>query len=277
MSATYEGFKLIKVEKKEQIVIITLDYPGHGNALTWETNMEMKEAFGRIKDDGDCRAVIWRGEGEHFSTVFPGTQIHPILKPPIHPLNGFELAGPDITQDLQHHMSFLKTLLDVPQPMVVLIHGETTGFALNMALNCDFVIAADDAVMNDRHAARGMCCGDGGAVVWPLLMGPIKAKQYLFMGDTITTEDAERFGMVTAVVPRAELDDYGWQLAKRLAVMPTMALRFTKRAINRHIWHEMEYTWEFADSLQILSCFTEDFAEFGRARRENRPPILTGR
>ena len=277
MSATYEGFELFKVEKKEQIVTITLDNQEYANALTWRHNIEMKEIFWRLKQDGDTRAVIWRSEGEHFSTVFPGAPIHPVMKPPVHPLNGLELAGPDITQDLQHHMSFLKMLLEVPQPFIVLLHGLATGFALNMALNCDFIIAADDTIMNDQHTPKGMCCGDGGAIIWPLILGPQKAKQYLFTGDNMTAEEAERFGMVTKVVPRAELDQYGWDLAKRLTAMPTMAIRFTKHAINRTIEHTMGYTWEFADAMQILSCFTDDYNEMKQANKEKRPPVLKGR
>ena len=273
----YDGFKLIKVEKKEQIVTISLDNPQYANALTWASNMEMKDVFTRLKNDGDCRAVIWRSDGEHFSTVLPGAPIHPVMKHPIHPLNGFELAGPDITQDLQHHMSFLQYLLDVPQPMIVLLHGLSTGFALNMALNCVFVIAAEDTVMNDQHVNKGMCCGDGGAIIWPLLMGPQKAKQYLFTGDNLSVQEAERFGMVNQIVPRDQLDQIGWDLAKRLTKLPTMAIRFTKRVVNRTIWNSMNYSWEFADALQILCNFTDDYAERQAAAKEGRPPEYKGR
>ena len=276
MALDYSKFDLVDCQVKEQILVMTLKHPELGNPIGWLQIDELKKIFAQLRDDGDIRAVIWRGEGEYFSTLKPGYKFHPDKKEPVHALNGLELAGPDIHQGGAYHMSIIKAILDVPQPIIVAAHNECSGLVANMILCCDIIIAADDTTISDKHVNRAMACGDGGAVIWPLIMGPQKAKQYLLTCDDMSAVDAERFGLINKIVPLADLDKEVWDLAKRLACGPTMAIRFTKHAINRSIWHEMEYSWEFSDALQILTCFTNDFAERNKAAKEGRPPVYTG-
>jgi len=277
MEINYNRFRELLVEKKDGILTITLNDPENGNAMGYKTIAELKEIWKMLQDDDEVRCVYWTSVGEHFSTVFPGAKIHPELKEPIHPLKSLELAGPTIHQGGAYHMSVLKLQLEVPQPIVVAIKGLCTGLAANLALCCDIVIAADNLKLYDTHVRKGMVPGDGGAALWPLLMGPVRAKQYLFTGDTITAADAERFGLVNMVVPVEKLQDTGLAMARRLADGPSLAIRFTKRAANRIIMRELDYTWEFSDALQVLSTFTDDFNEAKRAIREKRPPRFTGR
>ena len=276
MALDYSKFVLFDCQVKEQILIITNKLIDGYNPIAWTQIKEMKEILGLVKNDGDIRCVIWRGEGEHFSKIPPNYQIHPVMEEPVHPLLNLELAGPDIHKEGAYHMSIVQALLDVPQPIVVGAYSECSGLVGNMMLCCDIIIAADNATFSDKHCAGAMACGDGGAVLWPLLLGPIKAKQYLLGLEEMTAVDAERFGLVNKIVPLADLDKEVWDFAKKLATSPTMAIRFTKHAINRHIWHEMNYTWEFADALQILSIFAWDNVERKAALREGREPVFTG-
>ena len=277
MALDYSKFDLVDCKVKEQVLIMTLKLPEQGNPIGWLQIKELKNIFGQVKDDGDIRAIIWRGEGEYFSTLKPGFKFHPDKKEPVHPLNGLELAGPDIHQEGAYHMSIIQSILDVPQPIIVCPFNDCGGLVANMVLCCDFILAGDNTTFSDKHCAGGMACGDGGAILWPLVLGPQKAKQYLLACEDMPVVDAERFGLITKIVPVAELDNEAWALAKRLATMPTMAIRFTKHAINRTLWHQMNYSWEFADALQILTCFTDDFAERKNAAKEGRPPVYKGR
>jgi len=272
----YDKFELINVVVKEQILILTLNDPANANAMGWRHVKELKEVFRMLQDDASVRAVIWRGEGDDFSTVLPGAPIHKKLENP-HPLNGLELAGESIHQGIAYHMSMLKLLLDIPQPIVVAAQGRCTGMAANLVLCCDIIFGSEDLILNDQHVNKGMVTGDGGAVVWPLIIGPAKAKQYLLTGDSITAHEAERLGMINKVVSREELDQAAWDFAKRLATGASMAIRFSKHVINRMLEKELAHSWEFSDALQILTCFTEDFGEYKSAVREKRPPEFTGR
>jgi enoyl-CoA hydratase len=276
MTFDYSRFELIRAEVKEQILVLTLNDPANANAMGWRHVREIKEVFRMLQDDGDVRVVLWRAEGDDFSTVLPGAPIHKKLENP-HPLNGLELAGASIHQGIAYHMSMLKLLLDIPQPIVVAAQGRCTGMAANLVLCCDIIYASEELIFNDQHVNKGMVTGDGGAVVWPLIIGPAKAKQYLLTGDSITAADAERLGMINGVVPRAQLDQTAWDFAKRLAGGATMAQRFTKHVVNRMLERELAHSWEFSDALQILTTFTDDFKEYKAAVREKRPPAFTGK
>lgn len=281
MARDYSHFELVKCEVKEQILIMTLTMPEMGNPIGWLQIHELVDIFRLVRDDGDIRAVIWRAEGEHFSTLppgmnAPGFRLHPERKEPVHKLNGLELCGPDIHQRGAYHMVIIQSLLDVPQPVIVTPFSDCSGLVANMILCCDIIIAGDNTTFSDRHVNRAMACGDGGAIIWPLLLGPQKAKQYLFTGDTISAADAERFGMVNMIVPKADLDKTAWEFAKKLTALPTMAIRFTKHIVNRTIWHQMNYSWEFGDALQVLTCFTDDFEERKKAASEGRTPVYKG-
>lgn len=277
MSISYDQFKEVQVEKKDNILAITLNDPENGNAMGYKVIKELNEIFKLLQEDTEVRAVYWTGVGENFSTVYPGAKIHPVRKQPVHPLAGLELAGPDIHQGGAYHMIILKLLLEIPQPVVVAVRGLCTGLAANLAMCCDIVIAGEDLKLYDTHLKKGMVPGDGGAALWPLLMGPVRAKQYLFTGDTITATEAERFGLVNKVVSVEELQETGLAMARRLAEGPTLAIRFTKKAANRIIMRELDYTWEFSDALQILSTFTDDFKEYKSATKEKRTPKYNGR
>ena len=277
MSFDYEQFKEVRAEKKGGVLTIMLNKPEASNSLSWKVIDDLKRIWTMLRDDSEVRAVVLAGEGEHFSTVPAGYQIHPVLKEPVHPLHHLELAGPDIHGGGAYHMSALKCLLEVPQPVVVAIQGKCTGLATTLALYCDIIIAADDLQLSDPHIHRAMVPGDGGTIIWPMMVGHARAKEYLLTGDSLTAAEAERIGLLNRVVPRAELHSAAQAMAERLANGPTMAIRFTKHAINRSIMQQLEHSWEFADALQILTTFTDDFKEAKLASKEKRPPRFTGR
>jgi enoyl-CoA hydratase len=272
-----DNLKEIKVEKREGVLSVTLNRSEESNPTAWTLLAELNNVWNSIHDDSDVRAVVFSGAGPDFSTVRPGVVIHPVLKYPDHPLRNFEYAGPEIHGDRPDHISSLKSLLGVPQPIVAAIHGLCTGFATTLALSCDVVIAADNLQISDPHIIKGMAPGDGGAVIWPLLVGPNRAKEYLLTGDSLSGAEAERIGLVNRVVPLAELQNTAWALAKRLADGSPLATRLTKHAVNRVIQHALAINWELADAYQVLTTLTEDTQEARRAIAEKRPPHYSGR
>lgn len=276
MNVDYSKFELIQVEVQDHVLILTLNDPEHANAMSWRHVAELKELFGMLYEDNHIRAVLWRAEGNDFSTVLPGAPIHRSLEDP-HPLKSLELTGAGIHHHTAYHMGILKALLNVPQPVVVAAQGRCTGMAANLVLCCDIIFGAEDLVLNDQHVKKAMVTGDGGAVIWPMILGPARAKQYLLTGDSVTAREAERMGMINQVVPREDLDQTALAFARRLAEGATMAIRFTKHIINRMLEQNLAYSWEFSDALQTLTTFTDDFKEYRTSVREKRPPQFTGR
>src|SRR6185503_9495337 len=110
--------------------------------------------------------------------------------------------------------------------------GAAAGLGATIALMCDVIIAADTAVIGDPHVRMGFVAGDGGAVIWPQLIGYARAKQYLLTGDAITGEEAAQIGLVNFAYPAEELDAAVDAFAQKLAAGARRAVQWTKATIN---------------------------------------------
>src|SRR2546428_8890981 len=110
----------------------------------------------------------------------------------------------------------IQNMLEVEQPLISAVTGDAVGLGATLALFCDIIIAAENARLGDTHIKVGLVAGDGGAVIWPLLVGVAKAKELLFTGDLLEAREAERIGLVNRVVPAGETYDEGLALAQRL-------------------------------------------------------------
>jgi len=122
--------------------------------------------------------------------------------------------------------------------MICALNGVAAGLGATIALFCDIIYASDQARIGDTHVRAGLVAGDGGAVIWPLLVGVSKAKELLMTGDIIDAHEAERIGLVNKVVPHDELMPAVMESAQRLAGGPALAIRGTKHTLNKRIWNE---------------------------------------
>ena len=133
----------------------------------------------------------------------------------------------------------LEAILGVPQPIVAAVHGHARGLGATIALFCDVVVAAEGAQFADTHVGVALVAGDGGAVMWPLIMPFGAAKWYLLTGDPISGAEAARLGMVLKAVPRDQLLDEASALARRLAEGAPLAVQGTKATLNRIVRDRM--------------------------------------
>jgi enoyl-CoA hydratase len=127
---------------------------------------------------------------------------------------------------------------------------------------CDIVLIADDAFMADPHVGAGLVAADGGAVLWPLVMSYLKAKEYLLLGDRIPAEEAVRLGLANRVVPAGQVRDEALALAHRLASLPWQAVQETKRAVNLHLQEAALRVMPFAVTAESESFNTEAVQQF---------------
>ena len=128
-----------------------------------------------------------------------------------------------------------RNILAVRIPMVAAINGDAIGIGATISLFCDVVYMAETARIADPHVKAGMVAGDGGAVLWPLLMGPNRAKEFLMTGDLVTAQEADRLGLVNHVVPTDSVLDDAMAMARRLAEAPALAVRLNKRLVNKDL------------------------------------------
>ncbi|HZR82326.1 MAG TPA: enoyl-CoA hydratase-related protein [Candidatus Binatia bacterium] len=235
------------------------------NAVDDLLHRELAALFRGLRRETEARAVLLTGEGRAFSA---GGDFNwfPTLQDP-EKLEEVRRDGKQLVWDL----------LDVEIPIVAAVNGPAIGLGASIALLCDVVFAADGATFADPHVRVGIVAGDGGAAIWPLALGPARAKQYLMTGDAVPAAEAERIGLVNFVVPAAELAERALAFARRLADGAPLAVRYTKLAVNKLVKDALNVAFDASMALEIVTFRSEDHAEALAALREKRRPSFRGR
>lgn len=168
-------------------------------------------------------------------------------------------------------------LVDVEIPIVAAVNGPAVGLGASVALLCDVIFMAEDAIISDPHVRVGLVAGDGGTAIWPLLVGPARAKEYLMTGDPLSAREAERIGLVNRVFPADRLMAEAAAFAEKLARGAPLAIRFTKMAVNKLIKDALNVAFDSAAGLELVTFLSDDHQEALRAIAEKRRPDFRGR
>jgi enoyl-CoA hydratase len=139
------------------------------------------------------------------------------------------------------------------------------------------IFAAENAKIGDPHVKVGVVAGDGGAVIWPWLVGAARAKEFLMTGDLLTAQEAERIGLINHVVAPERLMATVMEFAARLANGPTKAIRWTKASVNKILRDTANLVLDTSLALEKHCFATADHKEAIRAFVEKREPKFTGR
>jgi enoyl-CoA hydratase/carnithine racemase len=242
---------------------LTLRRPDKLNALSTELLEQGADTLRRVGDDDTIRCVIVHGEGRAFCA---GADLNSMTDlTPSRALRRF--AG----------MNLWQVLADVPQPTIAAVHGYCFGGGCELALACDFRLAAEDAQFGQPEIKVGIIPGAGGTQRLPRLVGMTKAKEMVLLGEPIDAAEAYRIGLVNRVVPTANLLSEAQAWADRLAKLPPMGVRAAKSAMNRGADLDLRSALE-VERLNFSVVFgTEDQREGVRAFLEKRPPEFKGR
>ena len=162
-------------------------------------------------------------------------------------------------------------------PDALPISVSAMGLGATIALLSDVIFMADTARIGDTHVKIGLVAGDGGAVIWPILIGPHRAKELLMSGILVDGVKAGEMGLVNHCVPHEKLLDEAREHALSLANGPQVAIRWTKMAINQTLKQSIHHILDFSAAAEHLSVNTEDMREASLAFREKRTPKFKGR
>jgi enoyl-CoA hydratase len=255
----------IRLEREADVLVATLDHPRSDmNAIDELLHGELAELFRTLKREDAARAVLLTGSKRAFSAGGDLSWLASLRT--IERIDHLRRDGKQMIWDL----------LDVELPIVAALNGSAAGLGASIALLCDVIVMADSAVIVDPHVSVGLVAGDGGAAIWPLLVGPARAKQYLLTGDPVAADEAERVGLVNEVVPAAEVAARGRWWAQRLAAGPPLAVRGTKQAVNAQVKRALLESFDVSTALETTAFLSTDHEEALRARAENRPPRFRG-
>jgi enoyl-CoA hydratase len=259
-------FEAIHFERDGDVLRVVIDHPSSAlNAVDDLLHDELARLFRALKRESRARAVLLTGRGRAFSA---GGDFE--WFPKLDDLEKLEHLRRDARQ-------LIWDLLDVDLPIVTALNGPAIGLGASIALLTDVIFMAEQASIADPHVRVGIVAGDGGAAIWPLVLGPARAKQFLLTGDSVSAEDALRMGLVNRVAPAEQLDDEAMAFARRLAAGAPLAIQYTKQSVNKIVKDALNIAFDTSTALEIITFQSEDHAEALAAIREKRKPRFRGR
>ncbi len=260
---TYEA---IILEKEGGISIITLNRPERLNALNGQLMYELATVLDELEADPECVSVIITGAGRGLCA---GADIKEAVAPPS---GGARRRGPGSTR-----FGLFNRLEEFSRPVIAAINGPCNGGGLELTLSCDFRIASEAATLGLGEVKLGIMPAGGGTARLPRLIGPGKAKEFLYFGNTVPAEEAYRLGIVNKVVPPEELLPEAKRWAAELAERPPISLRMLKNCVNIGMQMHLLDAIDYELKCSAILTNTEDRVEGMRAFVEKRKPVFKGK
>jgi len=248
---------------EDGVARITLNRPDSLNSFNAELHAEMRQALKAVRQDKSVRALLLTGNGRGFCAgqdlsdrnVAPGAE------------------APDLGESLEKRYNpMLRVLRDLPFPTLCAVNGVAAGAGANIAMACDIVLAARSASFIQAFCRIGLIPDSGGTWSLPRLVGMARAKGLAMLGDKLSAEQAEQWGMIWKVVDDESLQDEALTLARHLATQPTRGLALIKRALHASADNDFDTQLDLERDLQRLAGRTDDYREGVSAFMEKRKP-----
>ena len=261
----FSRYQAIVFKRDGRVLHATLNRPETLNAIDGVLEEELATLFDAVARDELTSVLVLTGAGRAFSA---GGDIEQMQK---------VIDEPDLfRKGMAAGKRLIFSILDCPKPIIAKVNGPAIGLGATIALFCDLIIAADSAKIADPHVRVGFVAGDGGAAIWPQLIGYARAKEYLLTGDSLTGEQAAQIGLINRAVAAEELDRTVDELAQRLAAGAARAIQGTKLSINIGLKQVVSSILDASLAYEALSNLSKDHQEAVNAFREKRPPRFTG-
>lgn len=260
---------LVLLEQNEQIVTITINRPEKRNALDWHVMQALDDAFAKVETLDNVRVVLLRGEGKVFSAGID--------------LMGFEAIAESFGENWRENLFPLTAAMQavvnrverLSYPVIALLHGYCIGLGLELALACDFRIAAAGTRLQLPETRLGLIPDVGGTTRLTRLLGVARAKEYIMTGRAFDLADAERWGLVNYVVPEDELLNKGTSLAEELCEAAPLAVSYAKKVIDGI--SDLDRGFQMEAWAQSVLMRTDDFMTGAQATMMKQKPEWQGK
>ncbi len=258
---TYEH---ILFEKKNALAYITINRPAKLNALNRQVMRELNDAFTKIADDPEVRAVILTGSGE--KAFVAGADIGELSTQT--PVEGkeFSIWGQGVLNKIE----------TLGKPVIAAVNGYALGGGCELAMACTVRIASENAKLGQPEVKLGIMAGYGGTQRLPRLVGKGVAMQLLLTGEQVSAAEAQAVGLVNKVVPLPDLIPTAEKMAHAMIENAPLALKYTMESVNRGLEMTLEEGLFLEATLFGICCTTEDMKEGTQAFLAKRSPQFKG-
>lgn len=262
------SFEHILFTIEQGVATLTLNRPAQLNSFNAQMHKEVREALKQVRQNAEVRCLLITANGRGFCAgqdlsdrnVAPGA------------------AMPDLGESIEKNYNpLIRTLRDLPMPVVCAVNGVAAGAGANIALACDITLAARSASFIQAFCKIGLVPDSGGTWTLPRAVGMARAKALALLGDKLSAEQAEQWGMIWRCVDDESLQDEALKLARHLAAQPTYGLALIKRALNASASNSFDAQLDLERDLQRLAGRSEDYREGVAAFMEKRTPEFKGR
>ena len=261
------SFTTIEFTIEQGIATLTLNRPESLNSFTTLMHNEVREALAQLQVQTNVRCLLITGKGRGFCA---GQDLNDRAVDPNAPT-------PDLGESLeQRYNPLIRTLKALPMPVICAVNGVAAGAGANLAFACDIVLAARSAAFIQAFCRLGLVPDSGGTWMLPRLVGQARAMALSLLGDKVSAEQAEQWGMIWKSYPDEQLMAEATRLATHFATQPTKGLAYIKQAIQASYHNTLDQQLDLERDLQRLAGRTSDYREGVQAFLAKRTPQFTG-
>ncbi|MEQ1109142.1 2-(1,2-epoxy-1,2-dihydrophenyl)acetyl-CoA isomerase PaaG [Acinetobacter seifertii] len=261
-------YQNIIAEEKNGVGYLTFNRPKALNSFNVDMHREVAEVLNQWTKNPDVRCVVISGEGRGFCA---GQDLGDRVVDP-------NAEAPDLGYSIEtYYNPLIKTIVNMPKPVICAVNGVAAGAGANIALACDLVIAAKSANFVQAFCRLGLVPDSAGTWFLPRAVGHARAMGLTLLGDKLPAETAKEWGMIWDVVEDADLKTKVTELAERLAKQPTFGLSLIKKAIHQSSNNTFDEQMVLERDLQRIAGRSEDYREGVQAFMNKREPNFKGR